>query len=361
VHDRFDIHCRCICEIPLLIEQRATQTVEHRNASTLAPAGTPTLALHPAMRVILNPMARHGAGRRLRPEIERALERAGLAFDVVQTEGPGHAAELARSAAHAGCRTIVAAGGDGTIHEVANGILAAAASPEPALGLIPIGTGNDFVKMIPGTHTREHAVATLARGTTTKYDVGRAQWNGRTEYFMNAMGTGIDVEVVRRMRRVRYVPGGLLYVAALLHALVRYRPAPIRIEIDGEVIEQRIMLLAVANGSCIGGTFRICPGARADDGLLDVCLVDDLPILRNARLISRVIRGTHHGFRGVTSRRGRAVRLSARAAGPLRFQLDGELRETPDAEGGVAVDLLPARLNVIHNGRPAARVHQGVP
>jgi diacylglycerol kinase (ATP) len=315
----------------------------------------------PPMRVILNPMARHGAGRRLRAEIEIALQRAGLAFDLVETEGPGHAAELARTAVQAGFRTVVAAGGDGTVHEVANGILTADPSPHAALGLIPIGTGNDFRKMIPGTSTRALAVATLAHGRIAPYDVGRARWQERTEYFMNAMGTGIDVEVVRRMRRARFVPGGLLYVAALLRALVHYRPMPIHIEVDGAIIEERIMLLAVANGTCIGGTFRICPAARADDGLLDVCVVSDLPILRNARLIPRVIKGEHAGCAGVTSRRGRSIRLRSRAAGPLRFQLDGELRETPDGREGVEVDLQPARLNVIHDGRHAGGATPGVP
>jgi diacylglycerol kinase (ATP) len=311
------------------------------------------------MRVILNPAARHGAGRRMRAKIERALHRAGLEFDVVQTEGPGHAAELARAAAQAGCRTIVAAGGDGTVHEVVNGILLAAGSTNAALGLIPIGTGNDFVKMIPGTSTHELAVATLARGTVSSYDVGRARWHDRTEYFMNAMGTGIDVEVVRGLRRVRFVPGGVLYAAALVRALVRYRPAPISLEVDGEVIEQRVMLLAVTNGACIGGTFRICPGARADDGVLDVCLVGELPVLRNVRLIARVIKGTHGGWPGVTMRRGRAIRLRSRAAGPLPFQLDGELREAPDGRAGVEVDLQPARLNVVHDAASAGGAAHG--
>jgi diacylglycerol kinase (ATP) len=312
------------------------------------------------VRVILNPVARHGAGRRLRAEIESALQHAGLDFDVVLTEGPGHGVELARDAAQAGFRTIVAAGGDGTVHEVANGILTAAGSADASLGLIPIGTGNDFVKMIPGTSTRELAVATLAHGTVSSYDVGRARWHDRTEYFVNAMGTGIDVEVVRGLRRGRIVPGGVQYVAALLRALVRYRPIPVRIEVDGEIIEQRIMLLAVANGTCIGGTFRICPAARVDDGLFDVCLVGELPVLRNVRLIPRVIKGTHAGCPGVTARRGRVIRLSSRAAGPLHFQLDGELRETPDGRLGVDVDLQPARLNVIHNAVRTGGTAHGV-
>jgi diacylglycerol kinase (ATP) len=151
----------------------------------------------------------------------------------------------------------------------------------------------------------------------------------------------------------------VLYVVALLRALVHYRATAVRIEVDGEVIEQRVMLLAVANGTCIGGTFRICPAAQVDDGLFDVCLVGELPILRNVRLIPRVIKGTHAGFAGVTSRCGRAIRLSSLGSGPLRFQLDGELRETADGRQGVEVDLQPARLNVVNDGARAGGTAPG--
>ncbi|MGH7466038.1 MAG: diacylglycerol/lipid kinase family protein, partial [Longimicrobiales bacterium] len=162
------------------------------------------------MRVILNPMARHGAGRGLRPLIERELDRRGLQVDIVETEGPGHAAELARAAADSGVRRVIAAGGDGTVHEVVNGLMAAAGSP-PALGVIPVGTGNDFVKMAPGCATRAEAFATLANGCTAPMDVGVARWDGRSEHFMNAMGTGVDVEVVRQLRRSGWLPGPMIY------------------------------------------------------------------------------------------------------------------------------------------------------
>lgn len=295
------------------------------------------------MRVILNPAARHGAGRRLRTVIERELERRSLTFDVVETEGPGHAVELARAAADAGIRRVVAAGGDGTVHEVANGLMAAAGAP-PALGLIPIGTGNDFVKMVPGSATRAQAFETLAGGCESPVDVGVVRWDGGLEYFMNAMGTGIDVEVVRQMRRSGWMPGMLIYLTALMRALAHYRPLPIRIVVDGVESTGRIMILAVCNGPSIGGAFRVCPTARPDDGVLDACVVRELPLHRIVRVVARVLRGTHAGQPGVSMHRGTRVTLSVDDGRPLPFQLDGELRE---AGGDIEVGLAERRLNVI--------------
>jgi YegS/Rv2252/BmrU family lipid kinase len=304
------------------------------------------------MRVILNPMARHGAGRRLQPSLERALGEQGLDFDIVLTDGPGHAVELARGAAEAGIDRVVAAGGDDTVHEVANGLMKAATPA--ALGLIPIGTGNDFVKMVPGSATRAESFRTLATGALSPMDVGVARWDGHAEYFMNAMGTGVDVEVVRQMRRSDWLPGTVIYLGALLRALRGYRPMQIRIDVDGEVITGRIMLLAVCNGPSIGGSFRICPDARPDDGILDVCLVRELPIHRIMRVLPRVLRGTHARQEGVSMSRGSLIRLSAGGAA-LPFQLDGELRETED---DIHVSLAGRKLNVIRRADARAGAEQ---
>jgi diacylglycerol kinase (ATP) len=310
------------------------------------------------MRIILNPGARHGAGRRLRPTIERELQARRLSFELVETEGPGHAIELARQAAEAGVGRIVAAGGDGTVHEVVNGIMAGGA-PAVSMGMIPIGTGNDFVKMFPGTSTRTAAFAALSSGCSVPVDVGVARWDGRTEYFINAMGTGIDVEVVRQMRRSRLLPGGVIYVAALLRALARYRAMTVEITVDGHTTRQRIMNLAVCNGPSIGGSFRICPRAVPFDGALDICLIEEMPIWRNARLVPRVLNGTHAGQPGVTILQGTGVRLRLPHGGPLLFQVDGELREVEDGAHGVEVSLIPAHLNVIAGATAGAAAQKG--
>jgi diacylglycerol kinase (ATP) len=307
-----------------------------------------------SMRIILNPMARYGAGRRLRSSIERLLDRQGVPFDVIETEGPGHAAELAHEAASQGISRIVAAGGDGTVHEVANGIVSVHASGV-AMGLIPIGTGNDFVKMLPGVRTREDAVRALATGTPAPVDVGIASWGGRTEYFINAMGTGIDVEVVRQMRRSSVVPGAIIYVSALLRALASYHPLHVAITVDGYRVSERIMNLAVCNGPSIGGSFRICPDANPADGQLDICLISEMPVLRNARMVPRVLRGTHVDQPGVTMMRGTAVTIRLPSGGPLHFQLDGELRTAEDGAAGIHIGLAPARLNVIRGAPGTVR------
>jgi diacylglycerol kinase (ATP) len=310
------------------------------------------------MRVILNPMARDGTGRRLRGVIERELDRRRVPFDLVQTEGPGHARELAFDAVSAGIHRIVAAGGDGTIHEVANGLLDCNRN-DIALGLIPIGTGNDFVKLVPGTATRDAAFATLAGGVVTSLDVGAASWDGATERFVNAMGTGIDVEVVRRLRRSPLLPGGVAYVSALIRALMRFRPRAVDLTVDGREVSQRIMNLAVCNGVSIGGSFRICPDARPDDGLLDVCLIGEMSMLRNARMVPRVLTGTHAGRDGVTMLRGAAIHLRASDGRPLPFQLDGELREATDGAAGIHIDIMPGRLNVIRGAAPPGTAANG--
>lgn len=303
------------------------------------------------LRVILNPMSRGGAGRRLRPDIEREFGSVAGGFEIVETQHEGHGVALAHAAVADGVSTIVAAGGDGTLHEVANGILRATEkggrSPgDVALGIIPIGTGNDFAKVVPGARTRETAYETIRTGTPRMFDAGLAEWNGTREYFVNAMGTGIDVEVVRQIERLSRGSGPLVYLNGLMRALSFYRPIPLRIRADSEEIAARVMLIAVANGSCIGGTFKIAPGAQPDDGSLDLCIVDEMPILAQLAIVPRVISGTHESSSRVRTRRVRSVTLTVPPGEPLFFQLDGELRE-PAGITEVRVTIEEARLQIV--------------
>lgn len=307
-------------------------------------------------RVVLNPTARGGAGGRLRAEIERELARRGLEADVVLTRAPGDAAELAYQACAHGITTVVAAGGDGTVHEVGNGLLRAADEGlchDVALGLIPIGTGNDFVKVIPGTSTRAAAYDTLAGGHRYAYDALHVAWPGASEYCLNAAGTGIDVEVVRQIHRRSRRTGALVYIDGLVRALRRYRPVHLRVEADGEVIEARVMMIAVANGVSIGGLFRIAPNARPDDGLLDLCVVRQLGLLRVPAIAARVLRGRHQSHPEVVVRRARSVRVQVLDGSPLFFQLDGELREPVGVET-LDITVQPGRLHVVAAASPGA-------
>lgn len=311
--------------------------------------------------VVLNPTSGGGLGRRLRGEVERELEVRGIAFTLTETARRGHAVEIARAAAESGADVVVAAGGDGTIHEVANGILAAADSGRPAaaLGVIPIGTGNDFAKLLEGGLDRGRAYEALAAARTVDFDVGAVEWEGGREYFVNGMGTGVDVEVVRQMERLPRLPGVVSYLAALVRAVLGFRAIPLRIALDGRADERRVMIIAIGNGPCLGGGFWVTPRARPDDGRFDVCIVDDLNYYRIARTIPRVMRGTHDGLPDVSLRTARVIELEAGGAQPLFFHLDGELRE-PAAARRLRVEVRPAALRVV-GGKATSRSGPATP
>lgn len=301
-----------------------------------------------AIRVILNPAAGGGAGERLRPEIERELERRGASCRIERTTRRGEAVELARAAAEEGARAVVAAGGDGTIHEVANGLLSA--TPRDggavALGIIPTGTGNDFAKMLEGSGDRRRIYDLLAFGRTRRFDVGRVEWDGDAEYFVNGMGTGVDVEVVRQIERLPHLPGFLGYLVGLIRGLAGFRPVPLHLRADGRPLERKVLIAAVGNGPCLGGGFYLCPEAEPDDGRFDICIVGELTLLRMARTVPRVMRGTHVGSPGVEMLRASTVEIEAGDGSPLVFQLDGELRE-PRAATRLRIGLEPGRLSVL--------------
>jgi YegS/Rv2252/BmrU family lipid kinase len=301
------------------------------------------------VHVILNPNSGGGTGRRTRPELERELARRRIAFTLEETRGPGHATELARAAAERGVGTVVAAGGDGTIHEVVNGLLSVDRSRTPgstALGVIPIGTGNDFVKVAAGGTERQKAYDVLAEGRVRRFDVGRVVWEGGAEYFINGVGTGIDVEVVRQMTRLPRLPGVVSYLVALLRALARFDPIPLRIHLDDEVVERKVMIVAVGNGRCLGGGFYVCPEAVPDDGRLDVCVVKDLSMLQIARVVPRILRGTHGRHPGVHMATASAIDVVALGDAPIFFQIDGELRE-PEGIRRLRIEVERAVLPVV--------------
>lgn len=311
------------------------------------------------VHIILNPQSGSGSGLRCRPEVEEEFRSLGIDFTLEETVHRGHAVELAYAAARRGARTIIAAGGDGTVHEVVNGILRArdeGVSPTPILGVVPIGTGNDFVKNLTGGIDRSSAYRAIASGQVRNFDLGRVRWEGGTEYFMNGVGTGIDVQVVRQITRLPRLPGVVSYLVGLLRALVTFRPLPLRILVDGVPTEQRVMIVAVGNGFCLAGGFHLFPDALPDDGHLDLCVVDELNLPQIAVVLPRVLRGRHGGHPRVTLSTARSVVIEALGDEPLFFQVDGELRE-PVAAYRLEIEIAHAVLPVWTG--PGARLASG--
>ena len=296
------------------------------------------------VHVILNPKSGGGRAVRLRDEIERELRARQVDVVLHETRAPGHAPDLAREAAEHGASIVAAAGGDGTIHDVANGLLRS--GKRVPMAVIPAGTGNDFAKVVPGAQTRAGAYDTIAGGVVRNFDVGYAEWSSGSEYFVNGMGTGIDVEVVRQVLRLPQLPGPLKYLLGLFRALAVYRPVTVRVTLPDEVIERSVMMLAIGNGICQGGGFYLTPQARTDDGQLDLCVVQKISLAKVAVVLPRVLRGTHGTHVAVTMRGFTNLRVDHLGTAPLFFQLDGELREPAGADW-LKVEVRKAALPVV--------------
>lgn len=303
-----------------------------------------------SLRIILNPSSGSGAGRRLLPRLRAALEKRRFPFRLDLTEGPGHALELAAGAGAAGATAVLAAGGDGTVHEVANGLLASAGAA--ALAVLPVGTGNDFHRMVGTDRSIGAALDLVEHGTAYPFDVGRVRWAGGEGHFVNVLGVGLDVEVLRRRDRFRRLPGLAQYGAAVLSAALGYRPLDVELVLDGgERRSDPTLLTAVSVGPSVGGGFRLSPDARPDDGLLDLLFVSPLSFVQVLRYLPRVIRGTHHDAPGLEMRTMRTLHLRTPGGDPFRFELDGEL--VPHVTSFLEVEVVPAALPVLRPRSPA--------
>ena len=266
---------------------------------------------------VVNPSAGGGRAARLLDPIRAAARSHG--GEVVCTERRGHADHLARQAASQRFDAVVGVGGDGTLNEVANGLLGGE-SPLP-LGAIPGGTGNDFVRSLGLPSDPLAALRVVWSGAEREIDLGRCG----ERIFLNAAGVGFDARVARTAQRFPRAlkVGTVPYVAGVLLELVRNTAHPMRLELDDRQVEQRLLMVAVANGTFYGGGMMICPNAVRDDGLLDVCTVGDMPRHEVLRLLPKVFSGGHVGHPMVQLFRTREVRIECAAGSEI--QLDGEL------------------------------------
>lgn len=305
--------------------------------------------------VILNPASSGGRGARLRPQVEHGLTQRGIAFSLVQTEGAGHAEFLARRAVGAETDSLLVVGGDGTIHEVANGILKGDPPPLP-LAVVPVGTGNDFYRMLGKAGNVEAALNGLTEGVVRPFDVGRVRSDGGQDaFFVNLLGMGVDVEVLRKRKDFSRLGGLPQYLAALTSALTGFRATSFRVsvfeaegEAGGEMIEDRTLLAAFTVGPSVGGGFLLNPSASPYDGLLDLFFIRTLGIFKLGRYIPRVIRGTHEGIPELTQRKIRKATVRRTDGEPFLFEMDGELTEAQAEE--LSVEACPGLLPVMVPG-----------
>ena len=309
------------------------------------------------MRVILNPAAGHGNGDRLAPTLEAALKRQGLAYDLVRTERSGHAIELASQAAREGVALIVAAGGDGTINEVVNGLMRsqAAGGPLPALGVLCAGRGNDFAGSVGIPVDLDQAAALLKTGQSRPIDIGRvtAERCPEGRYFINAVGVGFDAVATIEVAKLPRWGGFMSFMIAIFKTIFLYNRAPLAtITYAGQTLQQRSLMISIMNGRRLGDGFLMAPDSLPDDGQLDLCIAEQMGSFQIIRLIPHFMHGTQASQKKIRTGRAAAVTISA-LDGPLPAHTDGEIISI---EGrNLSVELLPRHLSVIYPnpGRPA--------
>jgi YegS/Rv2252/BmrU family lipid kinase len=276
------------------------------------------------VRIILNPMADMGHAWQVASDLRPVIEQHGDA-DWSGTVYPTHATKLARQAGEQGCDLVIAMGGDGTVHEVINGLMQVPAADRPVLGVVPVGSGNDFAHAIGVPADPAHALRHALEHEPRAIDLGRVNdEHGRVEYFDNTLGLGFDAVVTIRSHRLPVLRGFLMYLTAVIQTiLLNHDPAHLQIETDGERWAQDTLLLTLCNGPREGGGFMIAPEARIDDGLLHYALIKKVSRLMMFRLVPEVMNGTHGRFKQV--RMGSCRKLTLQADRPLYIHADGEI------------------------------------
>lgn len=297
-------------------------------------------------KVILNPYADHGRGRECQAIIESAAQPFG-GIEVVLTEYPGHGRDLARQAANDGYDLVAAAGGDGTISDVVNGLVLGDKA-NARLGLIPIGSGNDLAWSLSVSTDVPTAVRMLFTGQPRTIDLARVEDDhGRYRIFDNNMGIGFDATVVVEAENITRVHGFAMYLLATLRTIAFYYDTPrLDMQFDDEKLNQEVCFLAFGVGPRGGGGFLLTPHAQHNDNLIDTCLVSPISRLTMLWMLLRVKKGAHGNHKAVALRQNR--RITVRSDRPMPIHTDGEVfAYTKDNVRQVTVTSLPAAIDVI--------------
>ncbi|MCU0640480.1 MAG: diacylglycerol kinase family lipid kinase [Candidatus Margulisbacteria bacterium] len=282
---------------------------------------------------IVNPRSASGQTAKRWPAIKQAFEAALGPLDFALTEGPGHATRLALLAQAQGFETIVAVGGDGTLHEVLNGI-----SEQAVLGYYPSGTGQDFSQTmgIAGQTMADH-VKRLLKGEQKRIDVGlvtyRSPAGGETaRKFINVSSLGFSAHVVQRVNRSSKRLGGkMTFLLGVLRSLLLLKNHQLRIEVDGaEFFNGRSLIVTMANGRFFGGSMMIAPGAEVDDGLFEVVVVAEMGRLEVLLNIGSIYAGRHLTHPKIKLVRGREITVSSPETAWI--EADGELLGVTEAK-----------------------------
>lgn len=290
-------------------------------------------------KVILNPYAnRWGAKKRI-PEVRAALEAAELVHELVITAVAGQGVEEAEAAA-GDFDVIVAAGGDSTVNEVVNGLIRAAGDGATRpLGVLPLGTGNDFSDMNGLPRDLNAAVKIIRSGHSRQIDAGRAN----DHYFGNNCALFMEPLVTLENIKMKRLSGNVRYIVALFRALRKLKAWQMQLSWDEGVISSPAILLSVCNSERTGGVFRMAPGAQTDDGLLDFVFVPEISKREVLALLPRLFNGSHVRHPRVVHGRSRCLTIECRPGSPMHT--DGEI--VSRAVTKIEYQVLPGKITLL--------------
>lgn len=275
---------------------------------------------------IVNPAAGNQHALKVQSLLKQELDKRGIECRFVRTEKPGRATDLARQAASADdCTGVVSVGGDGTAFEVACGLM----NTGVPMGIIPAGTGNDFIKTVGLPKKPLDALEFILTHDARPVDVGGL--NDRL--FLNVCGTGFDVTVLDYTTAAKkYCRGLLPYLIGLIRGIAHYKPVYVRFTADGHTEEREVLICSIANGRFFGGGIAICPEASADDGLLDLVIAEHQPRWKLPFLVPSLLMGGIDKFSFTTHKRCREVEIYSKG---MRLNIDGEITNIDSAKFSV--------------------------
>ena len=303
--------------------------------------------MHRKVKIILNPMADMGNAWRVARDLRSITERHG-GVDWSGTVYPGHAIELAKQAGEQGYDMVIAMGGDGTVHEVVNGLMKAPQEKRPVLGVVPVGSGNDFAHGIQASQKPTEALVCALDGEASTVDLGLlTDGQGRKEYFDNTVGIGFDTIVTIRSHGLPILRGFLMYLTAVVQTIfLNHDPIPMQIETEDQKWDQSNLLLTMCNGPREGGGFMIAPEAKMDDGILHYTIIKNVSRPMMFRLIPEVMNGTHSRFKQVML--GSCKKMSVSADRSMYIHTDGEIYSGFGTDvRKVMFEVLPSALKVV--------------
>jgi diacylglycerol kinase (ATP) len=299
------------------------------------------------VKLIVNPIADLGRAWHKASNLRPIVQEFGGA-DWAGTVYPTHATELAKQAALDGYDLIISAGGDGTTHEVINGLMQVPKEQRPQLGIVPLGSGNDFAFAVGMNPEPEYAIRQIFTGNPKWVDVGKVEDNrGRVEYWDNALGIGFDAIVTIRSRRFTAFSGFLIYLLAVMQTIILNSKAPhFEIKTEHKSWSDQLLLFILCNGNREGGGFHVYPPARVNDGVFNYVGIPQVSRPMMLRLLPEVMRGTH--LQLSLTRKGEFTEMEIHADQNLVIHTDGEIYSGFGMDvRSLKVNLIPSAIQVV--------------